>query len=195
MRHLDESDRGASVLSLARGDVPERVREVVNLRLVRLSDACLRLLTVAAVMGTDFEPALLEQVSDLQGEDLAIALDEALAADVLVEAESGEHELFSFSHALVRRTLLARVTRAHKRRIHARVAEVLESSRGEWRCWRSPTTCARPARCPIARRRWTTPRGRRSRPRPGWRTRRPWTCSRARGCSCRPTTRAAAGSP
>ena len=66
-----ESDRGASVLSLARGDVPERVREVVNLRLVRLSDACLRLLTVAAVMGTDFEPALLEQVSDLQGEDLA----------------------------------------------------------------------------------------------------------------------------
>ena len=70
----------------------------------------MRLLTVAAVIGIEFELAPLEQVSDLQGEDLAAALDEALAADVLVEADSGEHESFSFSHALVRRTLLARVT-------------------------------------------------------------------------------------
>ena len=131
VRHLSESDRGANVLSLARGEVPERVREVVNLRLVRLSDPCVRLLTVAAVIGTDFELAPLEQVSDLQGEDLAAALDEAVAADVLLEADSGEHESFSFSHALVRRTLLGRVTRAHRRRIHARVAEALKASRGD----------------------------------------------------------------
>ena len=111
--------------------MPERVREVVNLRLARLSDAGVRLLTVAAIIGVEFELAPLEQVSDLQGEDLAAALDEALAADVLLEADSGEHESFSFSHALVRRTLLARVTRAHRRRIHARIAEALETAHGD----------------------------------------------------------------
>ena len=131
VRHLSDSDRAASVLSLARSDVPERVREVVNLRLARLSDAGIRLLTVAAIIGVEFELAPLEQVSDLQGEDLAAALDEALAADVLLEADSGEHESFSFSHALVRRTLLARVTRAHRRRIHARIAEALETAHGD----------------------------------------------------------------
>ena len=70
-------------------------------------------------------------MSDLQGEDFAAALDEALAADVVLEAEDGDHESFSFSHALVRRTLLERVTRAHRRRIHARVAEALKASRGD----------------------------------------------------------------
>ena len=131
VRHLSDSDRAASVLSLARADVPERVREVVKLRLARLSDACVRLLTVAAVIGMEFELAPLEQVSDLQGEDLAAALDEALAADVLLETESGDHESFAFSHALMRRTLLANLSRAHRRRIHARIAEALEAARGD----------------------------------------------------------------
>jgi predicted ATPase len=131
VRHLADSDRSDSVLSLARADVPERVREVVNLRLAGLGDGCIRLLTVAAVLGAEFELAPLEQVSDLQGEDLSIALDEALAADLLLESTQGEHESFSFPHALVRRTLLGRLARAHRRRIHARVAETLEASRGD----------------------------------------------------------------
>ena len=119
------------MLSLARAEVPERVREVIDLRLARLGEACVRLLTVAAVIGMEFQLAPLEQVSDLQGEDFAAALDEALAADVVLEAEAGDHESFSFSHALVRRTLLERVTRAHRRRIHARVAEALKASHGD----------------------------------------------------------------
>ncbi|HLM27712.1 MAG TPA: AAA family ATPase [Thermoleophilaceae bacterium] len=131
VRHLEDSSGEVSALSLAREQVPDRVREVVNLRLGRLSDPCVRLLTVASVIGTEFPLDPLEQVSDLQGEDLATALDEALAADILLEVEEADQESFSFSHALVRRTLLERLTRAHRRRIHARLADVLESSRGD----------------------------------------------------------------
>jgi len=131
VRHLSDSNRDATVLSLARAEVPERVREVIDLRLARLGEPCVRLLTVGAVIGMEFPLAPLEHVSDLQGEDFAAALDEALAADVLLETEDGDHEAFSFSHSLVRRTLLERVTRAHRRRIHARVAEALEASRGD----------------------------------------------------------------
>jgi len=85
VRHLSESDRSGGALSLARADMPDSVREVVNLRLAPLGDACVRLLTVAAVIGAEFELEPLERISDLQGEDLAAALDEALAAELVLE--------------------------------------------------------------------------------------------------------------
>ena len=50
-------------------------------------------------------------MSDLDGDDLLSALDEARAADFLVEVDSGAGESFSFSHALVRRALLGRPAR------------------------------------------------------------------------------------
>jgi predicted ATPase len=131
VRHLSHSDHTGGVLSLARADLPESVREVVNLRLAPLGDACVRLLTVAAVIGAEFELEPLERITDLQGDDLAAALDEALAAELVLELAHAEREEFAFSHALVRRTLLERLSAAHRRRIHARIAEVLQTSRGE----------------------------------------------------------------
>lgn len=128
VRHLTESDRSGGVLSLARADLPESIREVINLRLAPLGDACVRLLTVAAVIGAEFELAPLEGISDLQGEDLAAALDEALAAELVLEQAHSDRDRFAFSHALVRRALLERLSRAHRRRIHARVAETLQAS-------------------------------------------------------------------
>jgi predicted ATPase len=86
---------------------------------------------VAAVIGADFELTPLEQVTDLEGEDLAAALDQALAAGLVLETMHGDRERFAFSHSLVRRTLIARLTHAHRRRIHARVAEALKAWRGD----------------------------------------------------------------
>ncbi len=60
-----EEERG--VLSLTQAEVPERVREVVNLRLARLSDPALRLLSVAAVIGNEFDLSLLEDVASSPG--------------------------------------------------------------------------------------------------------------------------------
>jgi DNA-binding SARP family transcriptional activator len=131
VRDLSDSDRTASVLSLAQAEVPERVRDVVNLRLARLAEVTLRVLTVAAVIGSEFELALLELISDLDDDDLAAALDEAVAAALLTETTEGESESFSFSHALLRRTVLARLTRSNRRRVHARVAAALEATKGD----------------------------------------------------------------
>ena len=131
VRHLTDSDRSDGVLSLARADMPESVREVINLRLAPLADACVRLLTVAAVIGAEFELEPLERISDLQGADLSAAVDEALAAELLLELAHTDRERFMFSHALVRRALLERLSRAHRRRIHARVAEALQASLAE----------------------------------------------------------------
>jgi DNA-binding SARP family transcriptional activator len=126
VRHLAET--GGGVVSLARAEVPEGVRDVIDLRLARLGDSCLRLLSVASVIGTEFELEPLERVSDLQGDDLTDALDQALAAGLVLEPQ-GDGERFAFSHALLRRTLLERLSRAHRRRIHGRVAEALRATR------------------------------------------------------------------
>jgi DNA-binding SARP family transcriptional activator len=131
VRHLSESDRSGGMLSLAHAGLPESVREVIDLRLAPLDEACIRLLIVAAVIGGEFELEPLERISDLEGEDLAASLDEALAAGLVLELAPSDRERFAFSHALVRRTLLERLSRAHRRRIHGRVAEALEASRGE----------------------------------------------------------------
>ena len=131
VRDLSESDRTGTVLSLARAEVPDRVREVVSLRLARLDEASVRVLSVAAVIGSEFQLPALEQVSDLEGDDLTAALDEAVAAAVLVETTEGDSESFAFSHALVRRTLLTRLTPANRRRVHARVAKALEALKGD----------------------------------------------------------------
>ena len=60
------------------------VREVIDLRLAPLDEACVRLLIVGAVIGGEFELEPLERISDLQGEDLAASLDEALGAGLVL---------------------------------------------------------------------------------------------------------------
>ena len=131
VRYLGESGADPRVLSLTHADVPERVREVVDLRLRRLSEPAIRLLSVAAVVGNEFELGLLEAVGSARDEELLALLEEGISAQLVSEADYGDDDTFVFSHVLVRRTLMARLARASRRRIHARIAEALERSRGE----------------------------------------------------------------
>ena len=66
-------------------------------------------------------------MSTLPAGSVVAALDEATAAGLLVELP-GAAERFAFAHALVHRTLLERLTRAHRRRLHARIADALQRS-------------------------------------------------------------------
>ena len=98
---------------------------MIGHRLARLGDDCLQLLTIGAVVGREFDLEPLEQVSPLPVGSVISALDEATAAGLLVELP-GPRERFAFSHALVHRTLRERITRAHRRRLHARIADALQ---------------------------------------------------------------------
>ncbi len=131
VRHLDESEGGTGVLSLTQAEVPARVREVVNLRLARLSDPALRLLSVAAVIGNEFDLSLLEDVASSQGDEALALLEEGIGAQLISELDYDDRDSFAFSHVLLRRTLLQRFPRASRRRVHARVAEALAADRGE----------------------------------------------------------------
>lgn len=105
--------------------VPDAVRYAVARRMARLSEPCARLLTVASVLGRMLDPAVLEQISDLDGDRFWAALDEAVRAGVLSETGT-EADSLAFPHALIQRAIRDRTTRASRRRIHARIAEALE---------------------------------------------------------------------
>jgi DNA-binding SARP family transcriptional activator len=108
-------------------ELPESVRELIERRLAGLGEPCLRLLTVAALIGREFELAPLERASELGPHALDEALDEAMKAGLIVELPGLEDRL-AFTHTLIRRTIADRLTRSRRRRIHARVAEALEGA-------------------------------------------------------------------
>lgn len=118
LRHVAES--GTRRLGL-----PESVKDVIGQRLDRLSVECVQVLTLSSVIGQDFDVQTLERISKLDGDGLIAALEEAVRAGILAEVPHA-FERFSFSHALIRQTLAARLTRTRRGRIHARVGEALE---------------------------------------------------------------------
>jgi predicted ATPase/class 3 adenylate cyclase len=103
--------------------VPEGVREVVGRRLGRLSEAASATLELAAVIGVDFDLDVLVAAGSLDEEDVLSALDEAVAARLVLE--SGPLR-FRFAHTIVRATISDGLTRARRSRAHRRVAEAIE---------------------------------------------------------------------
>ena len=107
--------------------IPQGVREVVGRRLDRLSGTANEVLRLAAVCGREFELAVLERVSPLSSEQVTEALDEAVAARLVVVARE-RPGLYSFAHSLVGETLHAEVPAARCAAIHRDVAEAIESA-------------------------------------------------------------------
>jgi predicted ATPase len=65
--------------------IPEGVREVVGQRLTRLSETTNHVLAIAAVIGEDFELPVLERCGRLNQDTLVAALDDAVAARLIIE--------------------------------------------------------------------------------------------------------------
>jgi tetratricopeptide (TPR) repeat protein len=103
---------------------------VIARRLAQLNPRTVEWLRVASVIGRDFDASLLERVVGLSEDEFLDALDEALAAGLVVEA-SAERRRYSFSHALTRETLYEGMSAARRASTHRRVGEALEKSRRE----------------------------------------------------------------
>ena len=133
LRHLVETEavaredgRWVVRLPIEELGIPEGVREVVGRRLTRLSEPCNRVLRVAAVMGLEFEVAVLGTAGDLDEESVLTALDEARAARLVAES-SARAMRYRFTHTLMRETVYGELSTARRVTLHRRVAEALES--------------------------------------------------------------------
>jgi DNA-binding SARP family transcriptional activator/tetratricopeptide (TPR) repeat protein len=130
LRHLQDagvSPHEARAADLARVGLPEDVRDVISRRLERMSADALESLRVAAVIGRDFDAALLEQVVGLHEDRFLAGLEEALQAGLIDEAPRPRGR-YVFAHALVRETLYEGMSRPRRARIHRRVGLAVEAS-------------------------------------------------------------------
>ena len=107
--------------------IPEGVREVIGRRLNQLSARCNEVLTVASVIGREFELRQLDKLSDDLTEDMLLdVLEEALDARVIEEIPTTVGR-YQFTHALIQETLMEELSLTRRVRLHARIGEMLES--------------------------------------------------------------------
>ncbi|HEY2768638.1 MAG TPA: AAA family ATPase, partial [Solirubrobacteraceae bacterium] len=111
----------------AAGGVPDSVRDLLSRRLRVLGEDCRQVLAVAAVAGRDFELEVLERVLEHPRDRLIDLVEEALDADVVVEAVHVVGRL-SFSHALFRETIYQQLSATRRAAIHGRIAAAIEQA-------------------------------------------------------------------
>jgi tetratricopeptide (TPR) repeat protein len=106
--------------------IPQSVREVIGRRLRHLSDECNRLLTLASVLGREFDIDALAGVGGLERDAILELLDEAIEARVVSEVP-GAIGRMRFAHALIRDAAYQRLTRSRRVQLHRQVGETLET--------------------------------------------------------------------
>ena len=97
------------------------VYEVITQRLARLGPDERALLNTAAVLGADFDLALLLQSTYLEQEWALAAASELVRRQILVEMPT----VYRFSHDKVRQVTYMEIAEAERRRLHRRAGEAL----------------------------------------------------------------------
>jgi len=133
LRHLAETGavirrepRWVMSRPLAELGIPEGVRDIVGRRLARLRPVANEVLSLAAVIGREFDVGLLAAAGDVTRDVVLDSLEEAEEAR-LVAATSGRAEHYAFAHALVRSALYEDIPNTRRLRLHRRIGEVLEA--------------------------------------------------------------------
>jgi class 3 adenylate cyclase/tetratricopeptide (TPR) repeat protein len=134
LRHLRDTgaihqDRGGRWVADPAFDdptlLPASLREVIDARLVRLGPDAQRVLSLAAVIGRDFDLALLAAAAG-SDHDAVLEVLEAAHGASLVREVGDLPGRYSFSHALVQRILYDELGPTRRGVLHGQVARALE---------------------------------------------------------------------
>ena len=107
--------------------IPDGLRDVIGKRLSGLSESCNKALSVAAVIGRDFQMEVLQKVAGMSDDELFGALEEARKAAVIEERTGvGAKVNYRFAHAFFRQTLYEEIIAPRRIRLHQQVARALE---------------------------------------------------------------------
>jgi class 3 adenylate cyclase/tetratricopeptide (TPR) repeat protein len=137
LRHLSETKaiyqdatgRWVAEDSVEQLALPDSVRMVIGARVGRLGKNAGRVLSVASVIGRDFDLDLLARATQASQDDLLDILD--AAATVALVREVADTGRYSFAHALIQHTLYEDLGHNRRARVHGHVAEALEDLCGD----------------------------------------------------------------
>ena len=105
--------------------VPQSLKEVIARRLRHLSAECKRVLSLASVLGREFDLDVLASASGLERSTLLELLDEAIAQQLVTDVP-GSRARLRFGHTLFRDGLYDELPSSRRRQLHRAVGETLE---------------------------------------------------------------------
>ncbi len=105
--------------------IPSTLSDILLARLDQLQHGRMTV-QQAAVLGREFDKALLEACSKDLMEDTQAAIEELLDNQLFVQRQTPNGIVLSFDHMLVKDAVYQRMLRADRVRLHAKVAQVME---------------------------------------------------------------------
>jgi tetratricopeptide (TPR) repeat protein len=103
--------------------VPHDVRELILARVAALDPNARTLVEIAAVVELDLSPSLLREVAGTDGGDFGEALEQLLAARLLVE--DTDEDSYRFAHSLVQHAVYSSLDVDHRRALHDAIAGIM----------------------------------------------------------------------
>jgi tetratricopeptide (TPR) repeat protein len=111
--------------------VPDSVQALVTQRVAHLPSAVRQLLSLACVLGLEFDLDVLLAASDEPEGEVFDCLDRTLDIGLIEERRGAALGRFGFTHALVQQALYEGVSAHRLQRLHRQAGEALERLRGE----------------------------------------------------------------
>jgi tetratricopeptide (TPR) repeat protein len=128
--HQDATGRWVAEDSLDQTALPDSVREVIGARVGRLGPDAESVLSMAAVIGRDFDLDVLARATKTSEDEVLDILD-AAATVALVRELANAPGRYNFAHALIQHTLYEDLGPTRRARAHRQVAEALEDVCGD----------------------------------------------------------------
>jgi hypothetical protein len=122
---FDEAGQFLTDIEIGESEVPENVRLIVGRRLERLDENEKLALTAAAVIGRSFSFKLLTAICEIDVDELLTIVEKAQQMGIVVASSEAPEKPFTFSHELVRQTLLAGISAPRRQHLHAGVADAI----------------------------------------------------------------------
>jgi tetratricopeptide (TPR) repeat protein len=130
-RLVQPGEKGWVVPHVSRIRIPDTVKAVVTQRLQRLDEACQRTLSLAAVVGREFDFQVLREITGLEEDQLVNHLDECLRNGLIQERRVPTGEIYAFTDNQVRDVLYEGVSTVRRRRLHLQIGQILEKLHAE----------------------------------------------------------------
>jgi class 3 adenylate cyclase/predicted ATPase len=126
----EEQDRYVLDRALPQFAIPATLHASLLARLDRLAPAR-HVAQIGAAIGREFSYALLRAVSRLPEDALKASLDRLVASELVLQRGTPPDAVYTFKHALVQDAAHDSLLRSSRQRLHAQIAEALESHRPE----------------------------------------------------------------